>query len=63
MEYLETSFSFADSVYGTIFFASTGLHGIHVIVGTIFITVGLVRMVQYHLTESHHNGFEASILY
>jgi cytochrome c oxidase subunit 3 len=25
--------------------------------------VAFVRVVQYHLTDSHHNGFEASILY
>jgi cytochrome c oxidase subunit 3 len=62
-EYLESSFSFADSVFGTVFFASTGLHGAHVIVGTIFITVGFIRIINYHLTDSHHLGFEASILY
>jgi len=62
-EYLEAGFTFADSVYGTVFFASTGLHGLHVIVGTIFITVGFVRMVLYHLTSEHHLGFEAAILY
>jgi len=62
-EYLEASFTFADSVYGTTFFASTGLHGLHVIVGTIFITVGFIRMYLYHLTSDHHLGFEAAILY
>ena len=62
-EYAEASFSFADSVYGTVFFASTGLHGLHVIVGTIFITVGFLRLVLYHLTSEHHLGFEAAILY
>lgn len=62
-EYMEAPFSFADSVYGTVFFASTGLHGLHVIVGTLFISVAFIRMINYHLTDSHHLGFEASILY
>jgi cytochrome c oxidase subunit 3 len=62
-EYLEAPFSFADSIFGTTFYAATGLHGLHVIVGTIFLAVGLIRIVNYHLTESHHNGFEAGILY
>ena len=62
-EYLEASFSFADSIYGTVFFASTCLHGLHVIVGTIFITVGFFRMGLYHLTSQHHLGFESSIIY
>jgi cytochrome c oxidase subunit 3 len=63
VEYSEASFTISDSVYGSAFFASTGLHGLHVIVGTIFISVGFYRMIQYHLTETHHQGFEASILY
>ena len=62
-EYAEAAFTFADSVYGTVFYASTGLHGMHVIVGTIFITVGFVRLVLYHLTSDHHLGLEAAILY
>ena len=36
---------------------------VHVMVGTIFITVGFVRLVLYHLTSDHHIGFEAAILY
>jgi len=62
-EYLEAPFSIADSIYGTIFFALTGLHGAHVIIGTIFILVGLARIINYNLTDSHHFGFEAAILY
>nr|WUR10634.1 cytochrome c oxidase subunit III [Elmerina hispida] len=62
-EYAETDFTFADSVYGTVFFASTGLHGLHVAVGTIFIVVGFLRLVLYHLTSDHHLGLESAILY
>jgi cytochrome c oxidase subunit 3 len=62
-EYMEAGFTFADSVFGTVFFASTGLHGLHVIVGTIFLTVGFVRLYLYHLTSDHHLGYEAAILY
>jgi cytochrome c oxidase subunit 3 len=62
-EYSEAAFTMSDSVYGSAFFASTGLHGLHVIVGTIFILVGFIRIINYQLTNSHHQGFEASILY
>lgn len=62
-EYSESSFTISDSVYGTVFYASTGLHGLHVIIGTIFILVGFIRMVNYHLTDTHHQGHEAAILY
>ena len=63
IEYSEAGFTIADSVFGTVFFASTGLHGLHVIVGTIFITVGFIRILNYHLTDTHHIGHESGILY
>src|SRR6266550_2570834 len=47
-EYSESSFTMSDSVYGTVFYASTGLHGLHVIIGTLFILVGFVRIINYH---------------
>ena len=62
-EYSESAFTMSDSVYGSAFYASTGLHGLHVIVGTIFILVGFIRLINYQLTTTHHQGFEASILY
>nr|YP_009486095.1 cytochrome c oxidase subunit 3 [Cantharellus lutescens]AWA82221.1 cytochrome c oxidase subunit 3 [Cantharellus lutescens] len=63
VEYSTAGFTIADSVYGTVFFAATGLHGLHIIVGTIFIVIGLLRIFAYHLTENHHLGYESAILY
>jgi cytochrome c oxidase subunit 3 len=36
---------------------------VHVIVGTIFILVAFIRLINYHLTDTHHQGCEAAILY
>jgi cytochrome c oxidase subunit 3 len=62
-EYVESSFSISDSVYGTTFFLLTGFHGLHVIVGTIFILVSLLRLINGHFTKTHHFGFEAAAWY
>jgi len=62
-EYVEAGFSLSDSVFGSAFYFSTGLHGLHVLVGTLMLTVALVRLVAYHFTEGHHLGLESSILY
>nr|YP_010478208.1 cytochrome c oxidase subunit III [Nesophrosyne ogradyi]UVI59652.1 cytochrome c oxidase subunit III [Nesophrosyne ogradyi] len=63
IEYLEAPFSLADSVYGSSFFLSTGFHGIHVIIGSMFITVSTVRTINLHMSTQHHVGFEASAWY
>jgi cytochrome c oxidase subunit 3 len=62
-EYIESSFSISDSVYGTTFFLLTGFHGLHVIVGTIFILVSLLRLINGHFTKTNHFGFEAAAWY
>ena len=62
-EYSEAAFTISDSVFGSAFYCSTGLHGLHVIVGTLFILVGFSRMLSFQLTKQHHIGFESSILY
>ena len=36
---------FAGNIYGANFFMATGFHGFHVIVGTIFLAVCLVRVI------------------
>nr|WIM51565.1 cytochrome c oxidase subunit 3 [Franciscoloa roseicapillae] len=63
MEYFETSFSISDSIFGSIFFMSTGFHGIHVIIGTSMLTVCLFRVMKDQFSAKHHVGYEASIWY
>lgn len=63
MEYYEAPFTIADSVYGSTFYLATGFHGLHVIIGTLFLMVCLVRALHHHFTKHHHNGLEASIWY
>jgi cytochrome c oxidase subunit 3 len=61
MEYYEAPFTIADSVYGSTFFVATGFHGLHVIIGTLFLAVCLYRIFDHQFTKHHHNGFEAAI--
>jgi cytochrome c oxidase subunit 3 len=62
-EYAEATFGFADGIYPTIFYMATGFHGFHVIVGTIFLAVCLIRTSKGHFTADHHFGFEAAAWY
>ena len=42
-----SSFTISDSVYGSCFYFGTGFHGLHVIIGTIFLAVGLWRVLAH----------------
>nr|YP_010531618.1 cytochrome c oxidase subunit III [Aspidoscelis gularis]UXX18004.1 cytochrome c oxidase subunit III [Aspidoscelis gularis]UXX18017.1 cytochrome c oxidase subunit III [Aspidoscelis gularis]UXX18030.1 cytochrome c oxidase subunit III [Aspidoscelis gularis]UXX18654.1 cytochrome c oxidase subunit III [Aspidoscelis gularis]UXX18940.1 cytochrome c oxidase subunit III [Aspidoscelis gularis] len=63
MEYYEAPFTIADSVYGTTFFVATGFHGLHVIIGSSFLLICLLRQINHHFTMQHHFGFEAAAWY
>ena len=63
LEYYEASFTFADSIYGSTFFIATGFHGLHVIIGTLFLLVMLMRHINYEFSKNHHFGFEAAAWY
>nr|ASM82623.1 cytochrome c oxidase subunit III [Aposthonia borneensis] len=63
LEYLESSFSMSDSIYGSTFFVSTGFHGIHVIIGTVFIMHNTYRLFKMNFSYNHHFGFEAASWY
>lgn len=62
-EYQTAPFSISDTVYGSIFFLTTGFHGFHVFVGTCFLIVCLYRLIQDHFTRGQHFGFEAAAWY
>nr|YP_009442012.1 cytochrome c oxidase subunit III [Gnathotrichus materiarius]AOY40233.1 cytochrome c oxidase subunit 3 [Gnathotrichus materiarius] len=62
-EYIEAPFSISDSAYGTTFFMTTGLHGMHVIIGSTFLLVCFTRLIKNHFSSIHHFGFEAAAWY
>nr|AFP16869.1 cytochrome c oxidase subunit III [Hydrochus sp. BMNH 840193] len=62
-EYIEAPFCISDSVYGSCFFMATGFHGLHVIIGTTFLLVCLMRHIKNHFSSIHHFGFEAAAWY
>ncbi len=63
IEYSHAGFSYAGHSYGSTFFMATGFHGAHVIIGTIFLAVCLVRAMKGHFTPQQHFGFEAAAWY
>lgn len=50
-------------LYGSIFFMTTGFHGFHVLIGTIFLAVCLLRLQLGQMTPQKHFGFEAAAWY
>jgi cytochrome c oxidase subunit 3 len=57
-EYMHAAFHYAGHIYGATFFMATGFHGVHVIIGTSFLIVCLIRAYLGHFTPQQHLGFE-----
>ena len=55
--------SVGGQLYGSSFFMATGFHGFHVIIGTIFLTICLLRLLGGGFTPQRHFGFEAAAWY
>ena len=62
-EYYYSEFTISDSVFGSVFYMTTGLHALHVIIGVIFLFVQLIRLIFDHFTLEHHLGYEFAIFY
>ncbi|MDV7271734.1 cytochrome c oxidase subunit 3 [Thioclava sp. A2] len=62
-EYSHAQFGLAGNIYGASFFMATGFHGMHVIIGTIFLLVCLIRILKGQMTPERHVGFEAAAWY
>jgi cytochrome c oxidase subunit 3 len=63
LEYSEAGFQYTGNLYGATFFMATGFHGFHVVIGTIFLAVCLVRAMRDSFTPEHHLGFEFAAWY
>jgi len=62
-EYSHAAFGFRDGIYPSTFFMATGFHGFHVLIGTIFLGVCLLRALNGQFTPERHVGFEAAAWY
>lgn len=62
-EYNVADFSINDGIFGSLFFILTGFHGIHVLVGSIFLVICLFRQIDYHFIRKQHIGLECCIWY
>ncbi|MBY0567854.1 MAG: cytochrome c oxidase subunit 3 [Hyphomonadaceae bacterium] len=70
VEYPAAGFAFGNTeditnanVYGASFFMATGFHGFHVIIGTIFLAICLLRVIAGQMTPQKHFGLEAAAWY
>ena len=62
-EYYHAHFNYAGNIYGATFFMATGFHGAHVIIGSIFLIVCLIRAFAGHFNPKQHLGFEFAAWY
>ena len=62
-EYYHAAFAYSGHIYGATFFMATGFHGAHVVIGTIFLFVCLLRALAGHFSPEQHFGFEAAAWY
>lgn len=62
-EYIKAPFNISDGIFGSCFYMLTGLHGLHVFVGTVFIAVCAVRYFLNHFTSNRHTGLICAIWY
>ena len=60
---VEQDWVFGQDKFFSNFFMATGFHGLHVIIGTIFLTVCYFRVRAGHFTPERHVGFEAAAWY
>lgn len=62
-EYTHAAFGLKDGKYASTFYLATGFHGAHVIIGTTFLTVNLIRARRGTLNPRQHLGFEFAAWY
>ena len=60
---MHEGWTFGGDQYFSNFFMATGFHGMHVIIGTIFLIVCLIRAIKGDFTPERHIGFEAAAWY
>ncbi|MFL2649921.1 MAG: cytochrome c oxidase subunit 3 [Alphaproteobacteria bacterium] len=62
-EYKHATFSIDEGIYPSTFYMATGFHGVHVIIGTLFLIVCFFRGLTGHFSAKKHLGFEFAAWY
>nr|WGW14672.1 cytochrome c oxidase subunit III [Rhodosorus marinus] len=62
-EYAEASFNIDESTYGATFYTLTGLHGLHVIAGTLYLGTAMTRINLNSFTRERHIQIESAVWY
>lgn len=63
VEYSHVGFNTGDGAFASAFFGLTGLHGLHVLVGLILLTIAAARAFRGHFSADHHHGVELPAIY
>jgi cytochrome c oxidase subunit 3 len=63
IEYIQAEFTISDASYGCTFFIATGFHGIHVIIGSTFLTTILLGINKINNNKIQITGFELASWY
>ena len=64
LEYHHIIFKISDGIYPSNFYLATGFHGVHVIIGTIFLTICYFRTLKGQFDKPNsHLGFEFAAWY
>ena len=62
-EYITAPFNISDGVFGSIFYCLTGLHGMHVLIGVLFLIVCYYRIYNGQFDNKQHLGFDFAVWY
>nr|YP_009708261.1 cytochrome c oxidase subunit III [Paracolopha morrisoni]QEV85460.1 cytochrome c oxidase subunit III [Paracolopha morrisoni] len=63
IEYKQATFTFSDSIFGSSFYMATGFHGLHVLIGTLYLLINLIRLIKNQISFIHHISFELAAWY
>jgi cytochrome c oxidase subunit 3 len=62
-EYHDIGFTPESGAFASTFFCLTGLHGCHVFIGALLLTIAFVRSLRGHYSAEHHMGVELTGIY
>ncbi|MBZ2188607.1 cytochrome c oxidase subunit 3 [Alcanivorax sp. JB21] len=61
--YRDLGLTLESGIYGSLFFLMTGFHGIHVVIGSLFLIVTFFRVLKRHHMDGNNFAWEAAAWY